>query len=259
VGGCVVISWGRRGRIRFSANRGAERPSDKIRSLLIRSFSSIRCIDLISPKLESINPFLRGLIKSVGKKHRGAKQNSTGKETGYSSSSRIRNIQHQKVCRANFFQFIHNNRNLLFQDHRAYSDPAWFFKGIDGRRSSAGRMFRCVFENGAGDVVLAEDVLLGRWLIWRLVVTYEEKWKLSCLLITPLIREAIRFTRLGFEGCFDFISTAELSTTVAIAFSPAAFIVSPDSNGQLSALEVQSVGWKRGAPTNEINNAIRNT
>ena len=32
--------------------------------------------------------------------------------------------------------------------------------------------------------------------------------------ITPFIRSVIKSTRVGFEGCFDFMSTAVLSTTV---------------------------------------------
>lgn len=49
------------------------------------------------------------------------------------------------------------------------------------------------------------------------------------LLITPWILAAIMSTSFWFEGCFDFMSTAVLSTTVSMAFRPAAFIVSPDS------------------------------
>ena len=48
--------------------------------------------------------------------------------------------------------------------------------------------------------------------------------------MTPLILEAMRSTSFWFEGCFDLIRTAVLSTTVSIALSPAAFIVSPDSD-----------------------------
>lgn len=56
----------------------------------------------------------------------------------------------------------------------------------------------------------------------------KEEWK-ETVPMTPFIRAVIRSTRVGFEGCFDFMRTAVLSTTVSIAFRPAAFIVSPDS------------------------------
>ena len=49
------------------------------------------------------------------------------------------------------------------------------------------------------------------------------------LLMTPLIRDAIMSTSFWFEGCFDLIRVAVLSTTVSMALRPAAFIVSPDS------------------------------
>lgn len=49
------------------------------------------------------------------------------------------------------------------------------------------------------------------------------------LLMTPRILEAMRSTVAGFEGFLDLMSTAELDTTVSIAFRPAAFMVSPDS------------------------------
>ncbi len=47
--------------------------------------------------------------------------------------------------------------------------------------------------------------------------------------MTPFILEAIMFTSFWFDGCFDLIRTAVLSTTVSIALRPAAFMVSPDS------------------------------
>jgi len=49
------------------------------------------------------------------------------------------------------------------------------------------------------------------------------------LLMTPRILTAINSTISGLEGDFDLIRTAVLDTTVSIALSPAAFIVSPDS------------------------------
>ena len=47
--------------------------------------------------------------------------------------------------------------------------------------------------------------------------------------MTPFIREAIMSTSFWSEGCFDLMRMAVLSTTVSMAFRPAAFIVSPDS------------------------------
>ena len=52
--------------------------------------------------------------------------------------------------------------------------------------------------------------------------------------MTPFIRAVIRSTRVEFEGCLDFMSMAVLSTTVSMAFRPAAFIVSPDSRDVIS-------------------------
>jgi hypothetical protein len=49
------------------------------------------------------------------------------------------------------------------------------------------------------------------------------------LLMTPSMRAAMRSTIAGFEGCLDLTSTAVLETTVSMALSPAAFMVSPDS------------------------------
>ena len=50
--------------------------------------------------------------------------------------------------------------------------------------------------------------------------------------MTPLIRDAIMSTSLWFEGCFDLMRVAVLSTTVSMALRPAAFIVSPDSKNE---------------------------
>lgn len=47
--------------------------------------------------------------------------------------------------------------------------------------------------------------------------------------MTPSIRDLIMSTSSWFEVCFDFMRTAVLSRTVSMAFSLAAFIVSPDS------------------------------
>lgn len=47
--------------------------------------------------------------------------------------------------------------------------------------------------------------------------------------MTPRILDSIVLTSWRFDGCLDFISIAVVSRTVAIGFSPAAFMVSPDS------------------------------
>lgn len=47
--------------------------------------------------------------------------------------------------------------------------------------------------------------------------------------MTPFMREAMRSMSFWLDGCFDRISMAELSVTVAMGFKPAARIVSPDS------------------------------
>jgi len=49
------------------------------------------------------------------------------------------------------------------------------------------------------------------------------------LLMTPLSLPAMRCISSGFEGCLFLMSTAVDSTTVEIAVSPAARMVSPDS------------------------------
>lgn len=58
--------------------------------------------------------------------------------------------------------------------------------------------------------------------------------------MTPLIRDAIRSTRSGLHGFFDLMRIAVLSTTVAIAFNPAALMVSPDSDKEES---INKAAW----------------
>lgn len=53
------------------------------------------------------------------------------------------------------------------------------------------------------------------------------------LLITPRTLDAINATSFAFEVFRDFMRTAVLSTTVSMAFRPAALIVSPDSRSCL--------------------------
>jgi hypothetical protein len=47
--------------------------------------------------------------------------------------------------------------------------------------------------------------------------------------MTPLILAATKSTVSRFVGFLDLMRTAVLDTTVSMGFSPAAFIVSPDS------------------------------
>lgn len=47
--------------------------------------------------------------------------------------------------------------------------------------------------------------------------------------MTPPMRAAMRSTISGLEGFLDLIKIAVLETTVSMAMSPAAFMVSPDS------------------------------
>lgn len=47
--------------------------------------------------------------------------------------------------------------------------------------------------------------------------------------MTPRILDSIVLTSWGFDGCFDLMRIEVVSKTVAIGFSPAAFMVSPDS------------------------------
>jgi len=72
--------------------------------------------------------------------------------------------------------------------------------------------------------------------------------------MTPSIREAINLTSSGFEGFSDWTRIAVLSITVSIAFNPAAFIVSPDSD--LLAISPFHVSILL---TNEIDNSISYT
>src|SRR4051794_16529511 len=60
-------------------------------------------------------------------------------------------------------------------------------------------------------------------------------------------------TRSWLVGWRDWISTAELSTTVSMALSPATFIVSPDSSPSATC------DVTRLALTDEIDNPVRNS
>lgn len=56
--------------------------------------------------------------------------------------------------------------------------------------------------------------------------------------MTPRIRDAIRSTMSEFLGALDLIRIASDSTTVSMAFKPAALIVSPDSAGSKKRVSV---------------------
>lgn len=64
--------------------------------------------------------------------------------------------------------------------------------------------------------------------------------------ITPRILEETLSTSFGSDACFDLISTALLSSTVWMALSPLALIVSPDSAGH----QIQHpLLWSSHSPT----------
>jgi hypothetical protein len=74
------------------------------------------------------------------------------------------------------------------------------------------------------------------------------------VLMTPLMRDAMRSTSAGFVGFLDLMRTAVLDTTVSIAFRPAAFIVSPDSaSSQPRSLQLRLI------LTNKVHDTICNT
>lgn len=72
------------------------------------------------------------------------------------------NVQHKNIRRANLGEVVHNRRDPLLLDHSADGDPAVLLEGGDGGGALAGGDLCRVDELGAGNVVLAEDVLLGR-------------------------------------------------------------------------------------------------
>lgn len=76
--------------------------------------------------------------------------------------------------------------------------------------------------------------------------------------MTPRILDSIVLISCGFDGCFDLMRIAVVSKTVAIGFSPAAFMVSPDSAYQnISQLPQSYVYNQRGQHTNKIYNSVR--
>lgn len=60
-----------------------------------------------------------------------------GSSADLSLRSRIRYIQDQDICRADLCQLIHNPCDSTLLDHGADGYPIRFFKGGDGRGSSA--------------------------------------------------------------------------------------------------------------------------
>lgn len=78
-----------------------------------------------------------------------------------------------------------------------------------------------------------------------------------CAVMTPRMRDPMRFTivaEVEDDGCFDLMRTAELSSTVAMDFNPAARMVSPDSGG-FGEILVHEPKRDEGH-TNEIHNAV---
>lgn len=81
--------------------------------------------------------------------------------------------------------------------------------------------------------------------------------------MTPRILDSIVLTSCGLEGRFDIMRTALVVMIVAIGFSPAAFIVSPDSGPSLVILfcrrnrvRVNSLSLRK--LTDKIHNTICN-
>ena len=60
-------------------------------------------------------------------------------------------------------QLIHHRCDTLPRDHRGDGHPVRVLERGDGGRAFPGGDFGGGFETAAGDVVLAEDVFLGRW------------------------------------------------------------------------------------------------
>ena len=82
-------------------------------------------------------------------------------------------------------------------------------------------------QHSSSAVVCTEDILLCGCCAMVSLRLVSKQQMMDDLLMTPCILFVISSMSLGFEGCFDRIRTAELSTTVEIAFRPAALMVSP--------------------------------
>lgn len=78
-----------------------------------------------------------------------------------STSPRISNLKHQNIRRPHLRQPIHLHRNLPFRHHRTNSNPRRILQRRHSRRSLPRRDLGRFFEQGARDVVLAEDKFLG--------------------------------------------------------------------------------------------------
>ena len=77
------------------------------------------------------------------------------------SSPRIRNRQHQNICRSRLCQFVHHISYTTLQHHRAHSDPCRIYERGDGGGASTGCHDAGTLEVFACDVILAKDVFLG--------------------------------------------------------------------------------------------------
>ena len=76
--------------------------------------------------------------------------------------SRVSNIQHQDVRRPILRKLVHDVGNLLLLNHRADGNPVRFLERGDCRRTLARSDFAGSGKEVAWDVVLTEDVFLGR-------------------------------------------------------------------------------------------------
>ena len=76
--------------------------------------------------------------------------------------SRVSNIQHQNVRSPILRKLVHDIGDLLLLDHGADSDPVGLLERGDGWRTLARRDLAGSGKEITGDVVLAENVFLGR-------------------------------------------------------------------------------------------------
>lgn len=83
-----------------------------------------------------------------------------GSQVGKSWCSSIGNIKHQNIGSAHLGQVIHDSSDAFLLYHCGDSDPAFFFKRVDGGRPAAGGYFCGAMEVVPWDVVLAQDVFL---------------------------------------------------------------------------------------------------
>lgn len=76
---------------------------------------------------------------------------------------RVGNVQDQDISTTNLDQLIHNGSDLLFLHHGADGDPSFLLQGSNGRSTLSGGNLARGGQFGAGDIVLAKNVLVGGW------------------------------------------------------------------------------------------------